>query len=62
MVKEFNMMRAQEVHKLVEWPLSVNIIGMKWVYIPKFDSDSRLLDRKARIVAHVREPLRGKHP
>jgi len=51
MVKEFNMMRAQGVHKLVEWPLSMNIIGMKWVYIPKFDSDSRLLDRKARIVA-----------
>jgi len=51
MVKEFNIMRAQGVYKLVEQPLGVNIIGTKWVYILKFDGDSRLSDRKARIVA-----------
>jgi len=51
MVKEFNIMRARRVYELVKRPLDVNVIGMKWVYAPKFDGNSRLSDRKARIVA-----------
>jgi len=51
MVKEFNMMRAWGVYKLVKWPLGMNMIGTKWVYVLKFNGDGGLSDRKARIVA-----------
>ena len=50
MLKEFNMIRAHRVYGLVERPLGTNVIGTKWVYIPKFDGNGGLLDRKARIV------------
>jgi len=45
------MMRAQGIYELVEQLLGMNIIRTKWVYTLKFDGDSRLSDRKARIVA-----------
>jgi len=51
MVKEFNIMRAQRVYKLVKQLLGTNMIGVKWVYTLKFDGNSGLSDRKARIVA-----------
>jgi len=58
-VKEFNIMRARRVYELVERPLGVNVIGTKWVYVQKFDGNSRLSDRKARIVAQGFSKIQG---
>ena len=50
-MKKFKMMKSQGIYKLVERLADVNIIRLKWVYIPKFNGDGGLVDRKARIVA-----------
>jgi len=30
--------------------VNTNVIGLKWLYIPKFNSDKELADKKARII------------
>lgn len=50
MMKEFNMIKTQSIYKLVEQPLDTNIIMTKWVYALKFDGDSKISNKKTKIV------------
>ena len=40
------------VYNFVEQLRDINVIGVKWVYMLKFNNNRILLERKARIVAH----------
>jgi len=50
MMKVFNMIKTQSIYKLVEQPLDTNIIMTKWVYALKFDGDSKISNKKTKIV------------
>jgi len=47
----FKKIKTRNIYKLVERPEKVNMIGVKWVYALKFDSDRVFMNRKSRIIA-----------
>jgi len=51
MVKKINIIKTRNIYKLVKRLEEANIIGVKWVYALKFDSDRIFIDTKSRIIA-----------
>jgi len=51
MVKEFEILKEQEVFELVPRPLGKNVVGCKWVYAIKWNDNGEIERRKARMVA-----------
>ncbi|KAJ3570236.1 hypothetical protein NP233_g4537 [Leucocoprinus birnbaumii] len=59
MVNEINVMKARRVYELVDRPEGKNMIGLKWVYTPKFDGNGGILGQKSRIVAMGYSQIQG---
>ena len=51
MFEEYQALQSTHTWKLVPRPANVNIIGCKWVYKAKLNSDGKLDRLKARLVA-----------
>ncbi|GKV19874.1 hypothetical protein SLEP1_g30074 [Rubroshorea leprosula] len=61
MQEELNMFEKNAIWKLVDRPTNKNVIGVKWVYKVKLNSDGSLNKCKARLVVKGYSQLAGIH-
>jgi len=48
--KEIEILKARDIFKVVQRPKNKNVVGLKWVFAVKWNKNSKLDKRKARIV------------
>lgn len=51
MDEEFQSIEKNQTWDLVELPKDKDVIGVKWVYKPKYNADGKVEKHKARLVA-----------